>query len=108
MAGRKIRDEADALSCWAAAQRAGGDVGGWARAHGVDGRSLNAWRVNLGLGARHERNAITARPQLVELVPKPSSTGGRYVVRIADAAVELDDAFREDTLARIVRVLRAC
>ena len=39
---RKITDELDAQRCLVAARRAGGDVGAWARANGVDGRSLNA------------------------------------------------------------------
>ena len=44
---RKITDELDAQRCLVAARRAGGDVGAWARANGVDGRSLNTWRMNL-------------------------------------------------------------
>ena len=45
---RKIRDEADAVACIAAARRAGRETSEWAREHGVDGRSLNAWEANIG------------------------------------------------------------
>jgi len=100
-ARRKIRDEADARACWAAACSAGLDAGAWARAHGVDGRSLHTWRMNLGLDARTRRSrrsrikASPERKQLVELVPTPSAPRGRYVVRVGAAEVELDDAFRD-------------
>jgi hypothetical protein len=33
---------------------------------------------------------------------------GRYVVRVAGAEIELAEDFREETLGRIVRVLRSC
>ena len=113
-ARRKIRDEADARACWAAAQAAGLDAGAWARGHGVDGRSLHTWRMNLGLGARTRRSrralikASPERTQLVELVPTPNATRGRYMVRVGTAEIELDDAFREETLRRLVSVLRSC
>ena len=32
----------------------------------------------------------------------------RYVVRVGDAAIEVGDDFQDETLARVVRVLRAC
>jgi len=113
-ARRKIRDEADARACWAAAQAAGLDAGAWARGHGVDGRSLHTWRMNLGLGARTRRarraliKASPERTQLVELVQAPCAPRSRYVVRVGAAEVELDDAFREETLRRLVSVLRSC
>lgn len=42
MAGRRVTDEQDARRCMAAAKAARGGLAVWARAHGVDGRSLNA------------------------------------------------------------------
>jgi hypothetical protein len=116
---RKIEDERDARACLAAVRAAGGDVGTWARAHGVDGRSLNAWRVNLSRrssGERRERSKRAPRTQLaplaarlVELVPAPSAVGAaRYSMRIGTAAVEFGDDFREDTLRRVVAMLRSC
>ena len=70
MAGRRIFNEQDARRCLAAAKSAPGGLAGWARAHGVDGRSLNLWRVNLG-----RRGVVRVRsvaPRLVELVPVPA------------------------------------
>lgn len=102
--GRKIETEREARRCLRAASAAGLTVGIWAREHGVDGRSLNAWRVNL------ERSSGTGQgPQLVELVPAASSRmEARYVVRVGELAVELGDEFREETLVRLVRALRTC
>jgi hypothetical protein len=113
---RKIRDADDARACWAAAQASGLDARAWARAHGVDGRSLNTWRMNLGLGGaprralRSQAKPSRARAQFVELVtaPTPVAPRGRYLVRVGIAEVEFDDAFREETLRRLVSVLRSC
>ena len=38
--GRKIEDEREAVRCLRAAERQGVSAGAWARAHGVDGRSM--------------------------------------------------------------------
>jgi transposase-like protein len=106
---RKITDERDARACLKAAKAAGLTAGEWAREHGVDGRSLNAWRINLA-----ERGASSGAPhtktRLVELVPTSSVGGiqGRYVVRVADAEIEVTDEFRAETLVRLVRALRSC
>lgn len=105
---RKIADARDARACLKAAKNAGLAPGAWARAHGVDGRSLHAWKVNLtrssspiAVGRR--------RPRLIELVPMSAPRAPtRYVVRIGDAAIEIGDDFADETLARAVRVLRAC
>lgn len=98
---RKITDEREAQRCLAAAKAAGGTIKQWARAHGIDARSLNAWRMNLGRrgrktlpkkqraalaqppSARRRRAAMrpgiegspkeAAGPLLVELVPMPDT-----------------------------------
>jgi hypothetical protein len=110
---RKIVDARDARACVKAARAAGLSLGAWARQHGVDGRSLHAWSVNIG-----RAHAAKAPPKLVELVPVgapdrlvlpgPSPGAARYVVRVGAVAVEVGDDFQADTLARVVRVLRAC
>ena len=115
---RKITDELDARRCLAAARRAGGDVGAWARANGIDGRSLNAWRMNLArrgsTRASSPARASTTelenpRATLVELIPAPRpSSGGRYAVHVGAARVEVGDDFDPHTLRRIVEVLRSC
>jgi len=103
---RKIWGERDARACVKAAKAAGLSLGAWARRHGVDGRSLHAWSVNL---ARTSPSAVAiTKPTLIELVPPPAMRAARYVVRIGDVAIEVDDDFTDETLARVVRVLRAC
>jgi len=100
---RKITNELDAERCLAAARRAGGDVGAWARANGVDGRSLNAWRMNLARRGSTRRSPsarsptrmpVHSRAAVVELIPAArSSTGGRYAVHVGTARVEVNDDF---------------
>jgi len=104
---RKIVDVREARASLRAAKRAGLPLKAWARAHGIDGRSLNAWRINLNRTGSEQRP--TATPRLVELVPTPTTAStSLYAVRIGDAVVELGDDFREEALVRIVRALRAC
>ena len=47
MAGRKVLNEQDARRCLTEVKASRRELGAWAREHGVDGRSLNLWRVNL-------------------------------------------------------------
>ena len=127
-AGRKIEDEREARACLKAAK--GENLGRWARAHGIDGRSLNAWRINLEARAKSTsrrpprtkaalakaalaKAAPAKSTQLVELVPRSRvelvvPTSARYVVRIEGAELELGDDFDAETVARLVRVLRSC
>ena len=118
---RKIESEHEARRCLLAVDAAGGEIRPWARAHGIDGRSLRAWRLNLarrGTKASRPRGALAAqRPTtrgLVELVPTalvraaPSSGGGGYVLHVEGARVEFGDDFSECTLRRIIGVLRSC
>jgi hypothetical protein len=97
---RKIADEKDARRCLSAAARSGKPLRVWAQAHGVDGRSLHAWHMNLTRGTA---------PRLVELVPSSTSrVSARYVVRIGEASIEVGDDFNAGTLRRLVEVLRSC
>ena len=119
---RKITDADDARRCLAAARRAGEPVGAWAQANGVDGRSLNAWRMNLarrGGGSRRRARAqaqparaalaLRPRPALVELIPAPRpAPPARYVVLVGDVRIEVGDGFDVTTLRRLVGALRAC
>lgn len=106
MAGRKIRDAADAHACLAAAASSGLTRAAWARSQEIDGRSLNAWRMNL---SRRGRSGRRQRVRLVELVaappaPEPAS----YVVRVGEFAVEVDDRFDSATLHRLLGVIAGC
>jgi len=103
---RKIEDARDARACVKAAKAAGLSLGTWARGHGVDGRSLHAWSVNL---ARSSPPSAISKAGLIELVPTAvAQVAVRYVVRVGDVAIEVGDDFLDETLARAVRVLRAC
>jgi hypothetical protein len=124
MARRKIEDEAEARRCLSAVEAGGGDIRGWAREHGIDGRSLHAWRVNFARWGkvnpiRRRRRAQSAghstSTALVELVPAslerrmPSSSGTcRYVLEVNGGRVEFDDNFSEPTLRRVLGILRSC
>ncbi len=108
MAGRKIRDAADARASLSASARSELSRVEWARHHGIDGRSLNAWCLNL---ARRNRSRAEPRPvRLVELVPTATArpTTGRYLVRCGDLEVEVDGGFDDGTLARLLRVVASC
>lgn len=106
MAGRKIRDAAEAEMCLAASARSGQGRAEWARAHGVDARSLNAWWLNLG--GRRPRGEERARLRLVELVPEPVSPAGKFIVRVGRAEVEFDTHFDEGALRRLLAVVASC
>ena len=88
--GREVHDEVEARRCLLAAKRAD-RAGEWARAHGIDGRSLHAWLVNLERGGafaprRLERSSQSSHA-LGERVPDgPRGVpGARYVLAVADA-----------------------
>lgn len=115
-AGKKIEDESEARRCLQAAKRQGMSAGEWARAHGVDGRSLHAWQMNLArrgsdVPPRRRRARKAAVPALVELVPSPRVNvvgAGRYVLEVAGARVEFGDDVLVATLVRVLEALRSC
>jgi transposase-like protein len=100
MEARKIRDEGDARQCLAAAAASGRARAVWAREHGVDARSLNAWRLTL------ERRTAR-RPRLVELVttPPPPSV---YRVRCGAFEIETPADFDDASLGRLLRLVASC
>ena len=117
--GRKIEDEREALRCLRAAERDGLSAGEWGRAHGIDGRSLRAWKMNIGRrGAPARPRTRRAKPSqarhaLIELVPAttPAVTGvgaGRYVLDIGGARLEFGDDVSVATLRRVLEALRSC
>ena len=117
--GRKIEDEREALRCLRAAEREGLSAGEWGRANGIDGRSLRAWKMNIGrrgVPARSRkplRKAGPARHALVELVPAATSTVqdagvGRYVLEVGGARLEFGDNVSVATLRRVLEALRSC
>lgn len=106
MAGRRIRDEADAEVCLAAVARSGLTLKAWVQAHGVDGRSLQAWRMTL----EGRRRARGGEVPFVELVAgdKVGRSASRLTVRVGELAVEVDEGFDEGTLRRLLAVMSSC
>ena len=109
MAGRKVLNEQDASRCLTAVKASRSELGAWAREHGVDGRSLNLWRVNL------ERRGVlrvrAAAPKMVELVVAPRPVVGPrapFVLRIGDVELEVGDHFDDASLRRLVGVIKSC
>jgi hypothetical protein len=117
---RKVVDEREARALLAKVARSGADLVAVARAHGVDGRSLNAWRYNLARGARPPRELVGAasrRPRragLIELVPTevrdrpPPGGAARYTLRVGGAELEFGDDARAETLRQVLEALRSC
>ncbi len=105
MERRKIRDAADAQECLAAAATASQPPTEWARANGVDARSLNCWR--LGPPKRAPREI-----QLVELVPTPTpapvTPPSRYLVHVGEFSIEVDASFDPQILGKFLRVVAEC
>ena len=61
MVRRKIRDAHEARSCLAEAEESGSPLAAWARRNGIDGRSLNAWRLNLA----RKSSGVADRSQII-------------------------------------------
>jgi hypothetical protein len=117
--GRKIEDEREALRCLRAMEREGLCAGEWGRAHGIDGRSLRAWRMNIerrGVPVRRRRLRSKPGPvrhALIELVPAATSvvhgtTTARYALEVSGARVEFGDDVSVATLRRVLEALRSC
>ena len=94
-------------------------AGAWARAHGVNGRSLHAWQMNIarrGTTAPFRRRktlpkASSTAHALVELVPAamPTAKGaGGYALVVGDARLEFGDDVSAATLRRVLEALRSC
>ena len=109
MPRRKIRDEQDARNCLAAATASGLPRAQWARDHGIDGRSLNGWRVALGRRDARVEKSVT----FTELVPtapvsaKPIAVSWLRVCA-GDCVVEVPTDFDDDHLRRVLKAALAC
>ena len=109
MPGRKIADETDAHACLEAAARSALSRAEWARAHGVDARSLNAWRMNLARRDQPDPPGSTLR--LVELVAEGAAertVGSGLRLVLGDMVVEVDRGFDASTLGRVLDVVARC
>jgi transposase-like protein len=111
MEPRKIRSEADARRCLAAAAQSGVPRVAWAQEHGIDARSLNAWRVNLArVGrdtGRQPSAAATPGLRLVELVAAPPLALPAYRIRCGLFEVEVAGEIDAERLSQLLRVMAA-
>ena len=108
---RKILSEAEARSALAAAASSGLPRRAWARSQGLDPRSLNAWRLNLDRRGQDRRRQSSSPHalHLVELLPLgPTTPPARYTLEVYGIRLEVGDDFAEDTLRRLLGVLRGC
>ena len=89
-------------------RRQGERRGSEARTHGIDGRSLNAWRVNLSRRGVPRTRALA--PRLVELVPAtlPVPSTVRYVLHVNGVELAVGDDFNEVGLRGLVTLLKSC
>jgi hypothetical protein len=110
MAGRRIRDEAEARDCVAAFAASGMARRAWAAAHGIDGRSLHAWELNLARESRPRAGSEAVPGRFVELVAARPAAGpsGRYRVIVGRMTIEVDEGFSSEGLSRLLRVVTAC
>ena len=99
---RKVHDRREAEALLAAWRASGLSFIKFCNREKVDGRSLQCWRINVA------RAATDAPIQLVELAPMKADTSVTYRVRLGDVVIEVDDAFRDDTLSRLLAVVAAC
>ena len=102
MLRRKIRDAGDARACMEAVQASGLTRREWARQNGVDGRSLNVWRLNLERSANRD-----VLPRLVELVARTPPTA-TLRVWCGPFVVEVDQDFDAELLRRVLAAVSSC
>lgn len=122
---RTITTESDARRCLDAAAAADISLYAWSRANSVSASVLYRWRRKL------ERPIPGPVPRLVELCAAPpapvkpapvdpqrqppgplgtatSRSSARYSLAVNDVTIVLRDDFTDDTLSRLLRVVRAC
>ena len=105
MGRRKVRDHEDAAELLAALDASGLTLSEFCRERGVDGPSLHCWQRNTG---RRARAGGSQGLRLVELTVARPAPVASYRVLVNGLAIEVDDHFRQDTLARLIEVAAAC
>jgi hypothetical protein len=101
--GRKVRDAVEAAELLDAAEASQMERADWARTNGIDARSLNMWRLNLG---RHRQEPPSLR--LVELVAATGVPRTPLVVRCGPFAVEVGADMDEELLRRVLATVASC
>jgi len=106
LAGRRIVDRSEAVRSLEAAAASGLGRAVWARRNGIDGRSLNAWRLNLERRADDDVVNVPAI-RMVELVASTPAVA-TYRIRCGAFVVEVDGNFDDHVLARLLSVVASC
>lgn len=103
---RKVPNAETAQAWLDAAQGSGLTRVQWCAEAGVDARSLQAWRVALA------RRAARPAAPFVELVARsvrgPASATPALRVYVGDVVIEVTSGFHAESLAEVLRVVRAC
>lgn len=107
MSRRRKVPNAETAQAWLdAAQRSGLTRAQWCAEAGVDARSLQCWRIALA------RRAAWPSAQFVELVPVPDRrpVAGPPALRmhVNEVVIEVAAGFHSESLAEVLRVVRAC
>jgi hypothetical protein len=111
MPGRRIADEHDARACLEAVAGSGLTRRERAHAHGIDARSLNAWRLNLERRAAADE---TAPLRLVELVAReeqatsPASVASGVRLEVGGLVIQLDRGFDSGVLLKVLDLVAPC
>jgi hypothetical protein len=105
---RKVPNAETARAWLDAAERSGLTRAQWCAEAGVDARSLQCWRIALA------RRAPQPVPPFVELVPRssgvpaPGAVPPALRVHVGDVMIEVVSGFHAESLAEVLRVVRAC
>ena len=101
---RKVRSREEALELLSALDESGQSLPAFCSERRLDGRSLHCWSRNLSKKAE----AQEPEPQRLRLVELDLPVArASYRVLPGELAIEVDDAFREDTLSRLLWVVEA-
>jgi len=101
---RKVLDREEAEFLLAEWKDSGRELANFARARGIDGRSLHCWRINIDQRTRRTPGETPIR--IVELQVASTNCHTRYRIELHGGIIEVDDQFNEQTLERIIRLVR--
>jgi len=104
-----VRNKPEALALLDELERSDLELSAFCASRGVDGRSLNCWRHNLG-GCSSDRPEFQPL-RLVEVVATETAVtpaAAAYKLSIGGVCIEVDDHFRDATLTRLLRVAATC
>ena len=102
---RKVMSRGEALELLGELDESGQALPEFCSERGLDGRSLQCWRLNLMKKSQPTETPSPRGLRLVEFaLPAAQSS---YRLLVGDITIEVDDAFREDTLSRLLDVMES-